>query len=126
MGELVASRRATRHHALAEDLLPRELLDARDPCPDPFERSGGASAAGLGGRAAVGSKLDAFLGIGDYTAEGRRAAFAHLLARGRNPAGPGGGAPIRSTIWRRTNPLMQRIVEGERVSGTHRADRPAG
>lgn len=117
MGELMVHHKhgSNKVYALAEDLLPRELLDAPDPCPDPFERLCWRIRRRIGSVGLLWDRnSDAFLGIGDYTAEGRRAAFAHLLARGEILPVQVEGRAHPLYYLAEDEPLMQRIVEGER------------
>jgi len=104
---------ARKVYDLAERHLPRQLLDAENPCPD---RESWLAWRVLRRIGAVGMlwnrRSDAFLGI-DMSTEERNAAFARLLAEEKIV--PVSVEGIRSPLYVKSGdlPLLEQVLSGE-------------
>ncbi len=85
-GELVVHHktRSIKSYALAEDCLPEALLNAPDPCPSDDEDWAWRVERRIGAVGLLWNRpSDAWLGLGNFHAPERKAAFARLESEGR-------------------------------------------
>lgn len=116
-GELILHHKkgTVKYYALAEDYIPGQILRAPDPNPTQGEFLKWRILRRIGAVGLLWNKpSDAWLGIGDLTAEGRNAAFAALLEEGKIMETQVEGISAPLYCLTEEFPFIEKIVAGAR------------